>query len=212
MADRPTTPHYGIAKYGPRGTADPMDVYTVYNEAMETIDKILFDLQQQIAKNKQAIIDLDAKVERYNTALNKRIDELTTKVEQYNTALNKRIDELKTKVEQYNTALNKRIDELNTKVEQYHGEFNQFKATTENKFTQVDKHFTQLDGKTDNIWTAITNILNKIQGGGTANKDTGVISWGDTTGKLAIGTINLNSGSGYIRTHEGTLDNDLKAV
>ena len=194
MADRPTTPHYGIAKYGPRGTADPMDVYTVYNEAMETIDKILFDLQQQIAKNKQAIIDLDAKVERYNTALNKRIDELTTKVEQYN------------------TALNKRIDELNTKVEQYHGEFNQFKATTENKFTQVDKHFTQLDGKTDNIWTAITNILNKIQGGGTANKDTGVISWGDTTGKLAIGTINLNSGSGYIRTHEGTLDNDLKAV
>lgn len=173
---RPTTPHYGIAKYGPQGTADPMDVYTVYNEAMEAIDKILFDLQKQVAKNKQAIIDLDAKVERYNTALNKR------------------------------------IDALNTKVEQYHDEFNQFKTNTENKFTQVNNHFTQLDGKTDNIWTAIANILNKIQGGGTANKDTGVISWGDTTGKLAIGTINLNSGSGYIRTHDGTLDNDLKAV
>ena len=143
---------------------------------METIDRILFDLQGQIAKNKQAIIDLDAKVERYNTALNRR------------------------------------IDELNTKVEQYHEEFNQFKTNTENKFTQVDNHFTQLDGKTDNIWAAIANILNKIQGGGTANKDTGVISWGDTTGKLAIGTINLNSGSGYIRTHDGTLDNDLKAV
>ena len=41
MADRPTTPHYGIAKYGPQGTADPMDVYTVYNEAMETIDNSL---------------------------------------------------------------------------------------------------------------------------------------------------------------------------
>lgn len=176
MAERPTTPHYGIAKYGPKGTADPMDVYTVYNEAMETIDRILFDLQGQIARNKQAIIDLDAKVERYNTALNRR------------------------------------IDELDTKVEQYHEEFNQFKTNTENKFTQVDNHFTQLDGKTDNIWTAIANILNKIQGGGTANKDTGVISWGDTTGKLAIGTINLNSGSGYIRTHDGTLDNDLKAV
>lgn len=83
MADRPTTPHYGIVKYGPQGTADPMDVYAVYNEAMETIDRILFDLQGQIARNKKAIEDLDAKVERYNTALNTRIDNLDNKVEQY---------------------------------------------------------------------------------------------------------------------------------
>ena len=83
MADRPTTPHYGIVKYGPQGTSDPMDVYAVYNEAMETIDRILFDLQAQIARNKKAIEDLDAKVERYNTALNTRIDNLDNKVEQY---------------------------------------------------------------------------------------------------------------------------------
>lgn len=173
---RPTTPHYGIAKYGPQGTADPMDVYRVYNEAMETIDRILFDLQGQVSANKKAIEDLDAKVERYNNALNTR------------------------------------VDNLDAKVENYHQEFKDFKATTEQKFTQVDNHFTQLDGKTDNIWTAIQNVLNKIQGGGSANRDTGVISWGDGTGKIALGTINLNSGSGYIRTHDGTLDNDLKAV
>lgn len=83
MADRPTTPHYGIVKYGPQGTADPMDVYAVYNEAMETIDRILFDLQGQISRNKKAIEDLDAKVEKYNTALNTRIDNLDNKVEQY---------------------------------------------------------------------------------------------------------------------------------
>lgn len=83
MADRPATPHYGIVKYGPQGTADPMDVYAVYNEAMETIDRILFDLQGQISRNKKAIEDLDAKVERYNTALNTRIDNLDNKVEQY---------------------------------------------------------------------------------------------------------------------------------
>lgn len=83
MADRQTTPHYGIVKYGPQGTSDPMDVYAVYNEAMETIDRILFDLQGQIARNKKAIEDLDAKVEQYNTALNTRIDNLDTKVEQY---------------------------------------------------------------------------------------------------------------------------------
>ena len=175
MADRPATPHYGIVKYGPQGTADPMDVYAVYNEAMETIDRILFDLQAQIARNKKAIEDLDAKVE------------------------------------QYNTALNTRIDELDTKVEQYHEEFKQFKATTEQKFTQVDNHFTQLDGKTDSIWTAIQNIINKVMGAGTVDKDTGAVSW-PQAGTIPVGNINIFSGTGFIRTRAGEQDNDVKVV
>lgn len=175
MADRPATPHYGIVKYGPQGTADPMDVYAVYNEAMETIDRILFDLQGQIARNKKAIEDLDAKVE------------------------------------QYNTALNTRIDELDTKVEQYHEEFKQFKATTEQKFTQVDNHFTQLDGKTDSIWTAIQNIINKVMGAGSVDKDTGAVSW-PQTGTIPVGNINIFSGTGFIRTRAGEQDNDVKVV
>lgn len=175
MADRPATPHYGIVKYGPQGTADPMDVYAVYNEAMETIDRILFDLQAQIARNKKAIEDLDAKVERYNTALNTR------------------------------------IDELGTKVEEYHEEFKQFKATTEQKFTQVDNHFTQLDGKTDSIWTAIQNIISKVMGAGTVDKDTGAVSW-PQAGTIPVGNINIFSGTGFIRTRAGEQDNDVKVV
>lgn len=175
MADRPATPHYGIVKYGPQGTADPMDVYAVYNEAMETIDRILFDLQGQIARNKKAIEDLDAKVE------------------------------------QYNTALNTRIDELDAKVEQYHEEFKQFKATTEQKFTQVDNHFTQLDGKTDSIWTAIQNIINKVMGAGTVDKDTGTVSW-PQAGTIPVGNINIFSGTGFIRTRAGEQDNDVKVI
>lgn len=175
MADRPATPHYGIVKYGPQGTADPMDVYAVYNEAMETIDRILFDLQAQIARNKKAIEDLDAKVERYNTALNTR------------------------------------IDELDTKVEEYHEEFKQFKATTEQKFTQVDNHFTQLDGKTDSIWTAIQNIINKVMGAGSVDKDTGAVSW-PQAGTIPVGNINIFSGTGFIRTRAGEQDNDVKVV
>lgn len=175
MADRPATPHYGIVKYGPQGTADPMDVYAVYNEAMETIDRILFDLQAQIARNKKAIEDLDAKVE------------------------------------QYNTALNTRIDELDTKVEEYHEEFKQFKATTEQKFTQVDNHFTQLDGKTDSIWTAIQNIINKVMGAGSVDKDTGAVSW-PQAGTIPVGNINIFSGTGFIRTRAGEQDNDVKVV
>lgn len=175
MADRPATPHYGIVKYGPQGTADPMDVYAIYNEAMETIDRILFDLQAQIARNKEAIEDLDAKVERYNTALNTR------------------------------------IDSLGTKVEQYHDEFKQFKATTEQKFTQVDNHFTNLDGKTDNIWTAIQNIINKVMGAGSVDKNTGAVSW-PQAGTIPVGNINIFSGTGFIRTRAGEQDNDVKVV
>ena len=175
MANRPATPHYGIVKYGPQGTADPMDVYAVYNEAMETIDRILFDLQGQIARNKKAIEDLDAKVE------------------------------------QYNTALNTRIDELDTKVEEYHEEFKQFKATTEQKFTQVGNHFTQLDGKTDSIWTAIQNIINKVMGAGSVDKDTGAVSW-PQAGTIPVGNINIFSGTGFIRTRAGEQDNDVKVV
>ena len=175
MADRPATPHYGIVKYGPQGTADPMDVYAVYNEAMETIDRILFDLQGQIARNKKAIEDLDAKVE------------------------------------QYNTALNTRIDNLDAKVEEYHEEFKQFKATTEQKFTQVDNHFTQLDGKTDSIWTAIQNIINKVMGAGSVDKDTGAVSW-PQAGTIPVGNINIFSGTGFIRTRAGEQDNDVKVV
>lgn len=175
MADRPTTPHYGIVKYGPQGTADPMDVYAVYNEAMETIDRILFDLQAQIARNKKAIEDLDAKVEQYNTALNTRIDNLAAK------------------------------------VEEYHEEFKQFKATTEQKFSQVDNHFANLDGKTDSIWTAIQNIINKVMGAGSVDKNTGAVSW-PQAGTIPVGNINVFSGTGFIRTRAGEQDNDVKVV
>lgn len=187
MMARPTTPHYGIAKYGERNTADPMDVYTVYNEAMETIDRIMFDLQGQVSANKKAISDLDAKVEKYNTALNTRIDNLDTKVENYKTELDNRITQLDQKVERYKTEL-------------------------DNSIKTVNQNITNLGSKTDAIWTTLQQILNKMQGGGSIDKGTGNITFGDTTGKIALGNINVNSGSGYIRTHEGTLDNDLKAV
>lgn len=113
MADRPATPHYGIVKYGPQGTADPMDVYVVYNEAMETIDKILFDLQAQIARNKKAIEDLDAKIEQYNTALNTRIDNLDAKVEQYH----EEFKQFKATTEQKFTQVNNHFTQLDGKTD-----------------------------------------------------------------------------------------------
>jgi uncharacterized protein YoxC len=184
---RPATERYGIVLYGPRNTQDPMDVYNVYNAAMVTIDGILFDLQAQISRNKKAIEDLDAKVENYNRLLNKRIDDLDAKVENYNTQLNNRIDNLDAKVERY-------------------------KQEIDNSIAQINRNITQLGDKTDAIWVSIQKILDKMQGGGTIDKPTGNITFGETNGKVAIGTINLNSGSGIIKTHDGTLDNDVRVV
>lgn len=184
---RPTTTRYGIAMYGARNTQDPMDVYTVYNAAMITIDGILFDLQGQISKNKRAIEDLDTKVEKYNEQLNTRIDNLDVKVENYKTELDNRITELDQKVENY-------------------------KKEIDNSIKTINQNITQLGDKTDAIWVALQKILDKMQGGGTIDKGTGNITFGEGNGKIAIGTINLNSGSGIIKTHDGTLDNDVKVV
>lgn len=88
---------------------------------------------------------------------------------------------------------------------------------------QINRHLEQLDQTTTNIsqqlgdtttavWAAIEAILAHTQGGGTVDHDTGAISWG-ASGSYAIGNINLTSGSGYIRTHAATdQDNDVKVV
>lgn len=77
MADRPTTTHYGIAEYGPQLTADPMDVYRVYNPAMETIDRILFSHEGEIG-------NLKNRMDAAETA----IDEITQSITNLTEALN----------------------------------------------------------------------------------------------------------------------------
>ena len=117
----------------------------------------------------------------------------------------KAIEDLDAKVENYNRLLNRRIDDLDAKVENY-------KREIDNSITQINQNITQLGDKTDAIWAALQQILNKIQGTNTVNKETGDVTFGETNGKIAIGTINLNSGSGIIKTHDGTLDNDVRVV
>lgn len=77
MADRPTTAHYGIAEYGPQLTADPMDVYRVYNPAMETIDRILFSHEGEIGKLKN-------RMEAAETAIEELTQSITNLTEAFN--------------------------------------------------------------------------------------------------------------------------------
>lgn len=69
MADRPTTAHYGIAEYGPQLTADPMDVYRVYNPAMETIDRILFSHEGEIGSLKNRMDAAEVAIEELTQSI-----------------------------------------------------------------------------------------------------------------------------------------------
>ena len=91
MADRPTTAHYGIAEYGPQLTADPMDVYRVYNPAMETIDRILFSHEGEIGslKNRmdaaeEAIEELTQSIANLTEAFNNFKSDTNAKFETVN--------------------------------------------------------------------------------------------------------------------------------
>lgn len=60
------------------------------------------------------------------------------------------------------------------------------------------------------VTNALTDIVNHVQGGGTVGGD-GHVSW-NTPGTIAVGNINVTSGTGYIRTHEAAdKANDLRA-
>lgn len=94
MAERPTTAHYGIAEYGPQLTADPMDVYRVYNPAMETIDRILFSHEGEIGnlKNRMdaaetAIGELTQSITNLTEALNDFKAETNAKFDAVNTSI-----------------------------------------------------------------------------------------------------------------------------
>lgn len=80
---RPVTEHYGIAKYGPRGSGDPMAAYSVYNPAMVTIDDILFqhkglidalearchDLENRMTNAESRIISLENRMTQAETEI-----------------------------------------------------------------------------------------------------------------------------------------------
>lgn len=94
---RPVTEHYGIAKYGPRGSGDPMAVYSVYNQAMETIDDILF-------QHKGLIDALEARcdaLEERMTSAENRITSLENRMTQAETD----IDNLQKSVQQINQTI-----------------------------------------------------------------------------------------------------------
>ena len=241
MPGNVTTQHYGIAKYGPQGTGEPMGVYSVYNPAMDTIDKILFDHKglidalegrmddaesrldghdTDIAEIRNSLSKLDQRVTKNETDIDNLEGRVTTnetnisKLDKRVTKNETDIDNLEGRVTTNETNISKLGDRLTT-VEGDVSEIKQDIAQIKNQLTQLGEQITNLenglDADTDHLWAAIQAIVNHVTQGGTVNQDNGSISWG-ATGTIAVGNINITSGAGYIRCHAATdQTNDLRA-
>jgi len=122
---RPATERYGIPEYGPRSTADPMDVYSVYNQAMIIIDGILGSLQDQIVGLMQRMTAAENRL----TALEGRMDAAETEIEN----LKKRV----TTAEQNIANLQEAVEQINEHL------------------SQIEQNVTNLAGKSDATLTDI---------------------------------------------------------
>lgn len=213
MPGNVTTQHYGIAKYGPQGTGEPMGVYSVYNPAMDTIDKILFDHKGLIDALEGRMDDAESRLDGHDADISEIRDSLS-KLDQRVTKNETDIDNLEGRVTTNETNISKLGDRLTT-VEGDVSEIKQDIAQIKNQLTQLGEQITnleyRLDADTDHLWAAIQAIVSHVTQGGTVNQDNGSISWG-ATGTIAVGNINITSGAGYIRCHAATdQTNDLRA-
>ena len=126
-------------------------------------------------------------------------------------ALTQRVTNLESALD----ALEQRVTKIEGDISDIRSDISSIKnqlATVGSDLTSIKNRLTALEGAQSDLWTAIRNIVSHASGGGTVNQETGAISWG-TSGALAVGNINITSGSGYIRCHAATNQtNDLKAV
>lgn len=101
-------------------------------------------------------------------------------------------------------ALEERMDNVESELVRIENKFDAAIDRIDQSITEINNDITEIRADTTSIWNAIEQIVNKIIGGGDVDGGTGDITW-PTDDKVAIGTINLYSGSGYIRSTESTL-------
>lgn len=188
MAATIFTPHYGIAKYGPQGDGTPMDVYGVYNPAMDTIDQILFGLKSEIDDLKQRVAALEQQVESILSRL--------TDIENRLTNVEGDVENIKNDIENIKGNIAD-LDEIKQRI-----------TNLENSVSQIQQQLTELRGVDTNIWAAVRNILAHVHGGGTVNTSTGDVTF-NTDGIIAVGNMNLynDDGARYIVTTASNKNN-----
>lgn len=213
MPGNVTTQHYGIAKYGPAGTGEPMGVYSTYNPAMDTIDRILFDHKGLIDALEGRMDDAESRLDGHDSdiaEIRNSLSELDQRVTKNETD----IENLDGRVTTNETSIKNLGDRLTTvegDVANLKQQVSQLQQTVENLGDQIDNIESGIDADTDHLWAAIQAIVSHVAQGGTVNQDNGSITWG-AAGTIAVGNINITSGAGYIRCHAATdQTNDLRA-
>ena len=185
------TDHYAIAKHGPFGEGEALSAYSIVNVAMDTIDDILWEhkglidaLEARMASAETRLTNLESRMSTAESNIT-RIDQNIDEIEQNITRIDQNIDE----IEQNITRIDQNIDEIEQNIDQ-----------VEQNITQIQQEMQESDTA---IWNAINNILSKVNGSNSVDEDDGDITWG-VTGNIAVGNINLYSGTGYIRTTPNT--------
>lgn len=106
-----TTPHYGIAQYGPKGEGQAAALYTIYNVAMDTIDQILWQLKQLIDALEERVGDLENRMD----AAEERITNLENRMEQAETNISN-LQETVENLQQQIDVINENITNIENNV------------------------------------------------------------------------------------------------
>lgn len=160
-------------------------------------------------------------------SLTGRIEELATRVtslEMRVTSAENRIEALEDTAARHGdaiTALQSSVQDLTTAVTNLEADLAALKSKHDADISRLDgrinalsSQVTQLSAKTSKT---LTDILDKVYGGGTVDPNTGAVKWGSGAAAIPVSTINIFStdanpdpaSSAGLIAHPGVSDNDL---
>lgn len=155
--------------------------------------------------------------------LESQIEELATRVtslEMRMTSAENRIETLEDTVGQHGdaiTALQNSVQNLTTAVTNLENDLTALTSTVKQHNQYIRDLRTDLTSLKNNTAKTLTDILDKIYGGGDIDPNTGAVTWGSGTGSIPVSTINIFStdanpdpaSSAGLIAHAGVADNDL---
>lgn len=160
-------------------------------------------------------------------SLTGQIEELATRVtslETRMTSAENRIETLEDTVGRHGdaiTALQNSVHNLTTSVTNLEADLSALEAKHDADISRLDGRITALSNQVTQLSTktskTLTDIINKIYGGGTIDKNTGAVTWGSGATPIPVSTINIFSAnanpnpasSAGLIAHAGVSDNDL---
>lgn len=162
----------------------------------------LANLDRQIEALATRVTSLELRM----TSAENRIETLEDTVGRHGDA----ITDLQTSVQNLTTAVTNLEANLNALESKHDADVSRL----DGRINTLSNQVTQLSTKTSKT---LTDIINKIYGGGTVDANTGAVTWGSGTTPIPVSTINIFSAdtnpnpasSAGLIAHAGVADNDL---